>query len=108
MDIETFRKNGKIAIDYICNFYKTLPERKVYPSIKPGYLNERLPATAPEEPEEWAAILKDTEDHIMIGITQWQHPQFFAYFPHGASFSSLLGDMISDAMAVVPFSWVSK
>ncbi len=54
--------------------------------VHPGYLAPRLPTEAPEEGEAWPAIMEDVEQHIMPGVTHWQSPNFFAYFPGNSSF----------------------
>lgn len=50
--------------------------------------------------------MEDVESKIMPGVTHWQHPRFHAYFPAGNSFASLLGDMLSDGLGCIGFSWV--
>jgi tyrosine decarboxylase len=107
MDVEEFRKRGKEMVDYICDLQISMPSREVYPDVKPGYLQKHIPEEPPENPEPWEKIIEDTDKYIVSGITYWQHPQFFAYFPHGASYPSLLADMIVDGLGIVPFSWVS-
>ena len=52
--------------------------------------------------------MKDVNTHIMKGITHWQHPNFFGYFPSNSSFPGILGEMISAAVNIVGFSWVSS
>lgn len=107
MDVEEFRTHGKEMIDYICNYLTTIKKRRVTPNIEPGYLRHMLPDEAPDEPEEWDKIMDDVDTAIMPGVTHWQHPQFHAYFPSGNSFPSILGDMLSDAIGCIGFSWVS-
>ncbi|XP_065338655.1 aromatic-L-amino-acid decarboxylase-like [Cloeon dipterum] len=108
MDIEEFRKNGKDMIDYICEYLAGLGERRVTPAIEPGYLRPLLPSTAPLKPESWSDIMADVEEKIMPGVTHWQHPRFHAYFPSGNSFPSILGDMLSDAIGCIGFSWAAS
>lgn len=108
MDIEAFRENAQSMVDYICEYMTTLGERPVFPSITPGYLPERLPKTAPEEGESWADIMRDVEDHIMPGVTHWQHPRFHAYFPAGNSYPSILGDMLSAGLGCMASTWASS
>lgn len=108
MDSESFRKRGCDMIDYICTYLEEIGERRVTPSVEPGYLRRLIPDDPPEHPETWEEIMRDVETKIMPGVTHWQHPRFHAYFPSGNSFPSILGDMLSDAIGCIGFSWVSK
>ncbi|EEB13798.1 Aromatic-L-amino-acid decarboxylase, putative [Pediculus humanus corporis] len=108
MDVEEFREKGKEMIDYICEYMKNLPGRRVTPSIEPGYLRPLLSTEAPQDPEPWDAIMKDVENKIMPGVTHWQHPRFHAYFPSGNSYPSILGDMLSAGIGCIGFSWAAS
>lgn len=106
MDTEEFRVRGKEMVDYICEFMKTLPDKRVTPNVEPGYLCKLIPNQAPLNPEPWEDIMADVESKIIPGMTHWQHPRFHAYFPAGNSYPSILGDMLSDALGCIGFSWV--
>lgn len=106
MDIEEFRTRGKDMVDYICEYLDKIGSKRVTPNVEPGYLRELLPKEAPQEPEDWDEIMADVDSKIMPGVTHWQHPRFHAYFPSGNSFPSILGDMLSDAIGCIGFSWV--
>ncbi|CAH2000499.1 unnamed protein product [Acanthoscelides obtectus] len=108
MDCDEFRTQGKVMIDYICQYLETLNQRRVIPNIEPNYLRPLLPDEAPVEPEDWDVIMEDIEKKIMPGITHWQHPRFHAYFPSGNSFPSILADMLSDAIGAMGFSWAAS
>ncbi|EDW01993.1 tyrosine decarboxylase [Drosophila grimshawi] len=108
MDSSEFRKRGMEMVEYICNYLETLGERRVTPSVEPGYLRHLLPTEAPHEPEDWDQIMNDVEDKIMPGVTHWQHPRFHAYFPAGNSFPSILGDMLGDGIGCIGFSWAAS
>ena len=68
MDRDEFRLRGKEMIDYICEYIGTIEERRVTPSVEPGYLRPLLPPSAPLEPEPWDAIMADVEKYIMPGV----------------------------------------
>lgn len=106
MDSEEFRIRGKEMIEYICQYFDNIESRRVTPCVEPGYLKSLLPDKAPEDPEDWDDIMADVDKKIMPGVTHWQHPRFHAYFPSGNSFPSILGDMLSDAIGCIGFSWV--
>ncbi|XP_076653481.1 aromatic-L-amino-acid decarboxylase [Halictus rubicundus] len=108
MDIQEFRVRGKEMVEYICEFMSNIHNRRVTPDVGPGYLRPLLPIEAPQQPEPWEDIMRDIESKIMPGITHWQHPRFHAYFPAGNSFPSILGDMLSDAIGCIGFSWAAS
>ncbi|TDG50172.1 hypothetical protein AWZ03_003388 [Drosophila navojoa] len=107
MNVEEFRKYGKEVIDYICEYGSKIEERDVAPTLDPGYLKKLLPADAPQSPESFKDVLEDFEQKIMPGIVHWNHPKFFAYFPSGNSFPSVLGDLLGSAIGSIGFSWAS-
>lgn len=107
-DWEEFRTNGKQMIDFIADYYESIEQHPVRSQVKPGYLQDLLPKRAPETPESLDAVLADVKDKIHPGVTHWQHPKFFAYFPTAVSPHSLLGDMLSGMYSVVAFSWVAS
>ncbi|CAB4473099.1 unnamed protein product [Rhizophagus irregularis] len=108
MDIEEFRKRGYETVDRICKYYQELENYEVLSKVEPGYLKKVLPKEAPEEPEPWENIQCDIETKIIPGITHWQSPNFFAFYPANSSFPSILGDMYSDMFNVIGFNWLSS
>ncbi|KAK0078786.1 hypothetical protein PV325_002105 [Microctonus aethiopoides] len=108
MNIEEFRVRGKEMVEYICEYLRTIENKRVTANVDPGYLRPLLPNEAPMKSESWDEIMKDVEGKIMPGITHWQHPRFHAYFPSGNSFPSILGDMLSDAIGCIGFSWAAS
>ncbi|KAG8222232.1 hypothetical protein J437_LFUL001430 [Ladona fulva] len=109
MNTDEFRQAGKEMVDYICDYMETLAvKRRVTSAVKPGYLKNMIPEEAPERPEPWDNIMSDIEAKIMPGITHWQHPRFHAYFPSGNSYPSILGDLLSDGVGIIGFSWASS
>jgi tyrosine decarboxylase len=107
MDVEEFRKQGKLMVDYICDYMKNINDRQVLTPVEPGYLNKLIPNEAPVKPEPFKDILNDVDTKIMQGMVHWNHPRFFAYFPCGNSFPSILGEMLISMYGCVGFSWVS-
>lgn len=82
MDSKEFRKRGTEMVEYICQYLETLEERRVTPSVEPGYLRSLIPAEAPNSPEPWEKIMDDVETKIMPGMKQMkalkeQHLNFF-------------------------------
>jgi len=74
-------------------------------AARPGDIRRSLPDNPPVEAESWEAILADFERLVSTGITHWQHPRFFGYFPGNHSLASVLGDHLSTGLGVVGVSW---
>jgi histidine decarboxylase len=108
MDFDEYRLRGKETIDYIADYLQNIRQRRVFPEVVPGYIRGLLPSEAPQKGEKWEDIFNDVERVIMPGITHWQSPHMHAYFPALNSFPSLLGDMISDAINCLGFTWASS
>lgn len=68
MDTAEFRVHGKAMVDYMCEYMETLAERRVTPSVEPGYLRKLLPQEAPQQPEAWDSIIDDVNSKIMPGV----------------------------------------
>lgn len=117
-DWELFRRNGHKLIDFIADYHLSLQREEavvtskaeapipVLPLVKPGFLTNVLPDVAPEEAESWDAILADVSKYVLPGVTHWQHPRFYAYFPAMISPAALLGDALSTAFNNPGFSWI--
>lgn len=97
---------GKEMVDYIADYLENIRDRRVFPNVKPGYMRNLMPESAPVEGEDWSKIFVDVERVIMPGITHWQSPHMHAYFPALNSGPSLLGDMLADAINCLGFTWV--
>ncbi|TPX54634.1 hypothetical protein SeMB42_g00159 [Synchytrium endobioticum] len=108
MDADEFRKRGHEAVERIARYYDEIGKYKVLSSVAPGYLAKSLPDHAPEEPESWASIQADFESKIMPGVTHWQHPSFFAFYPANSSYPGILGDMYSSMLNCIAFNWQSS
>ena len=107
MTPDEFRRAGHALVDWIAAYRERLAvgELPVQATVRPGELLAQLPAAAPEHGEPFEAFLRDLDNLILPGITHWQHPRFFGYFPSGASLASVLGDMLSTGLGVVGLNW---
>ena len=105
MDWEDFRSRGADAADWAARYHADLRDRPVRPRSAPGDILAQLPASAPEAPEPIDAILKDFEDKLVPGMTHWQHPRFFAYFPANAAPVSALAETYVSAIAAQCMLW---
>ncbi|MEO5818522.1 MAG: pyridoxal-dependent decarboxylase [Gemmatimonadaceae bacterium] len=108
MDPEEFRRAGYEMVDRIADYRKTVGERGVMARTAPGEIKASLPASPPEMPESFDAVLRDVDDIIVPGITHWQHPSFFGYFPSNGGLASVLGDFLSTGLGVIGLSWQSS
>jgi aromatic-L-amino-acid decarboxylase len=105
MDWDDFAAWSRRAADWGADYRRTLRERPVRPSAAPGAVAARIAAAPPEEGEGFDAIFADFEDIIVPGMTHWQHPRFFAYFPANAAPVSVLAEYLVSAMAAQCMLW---
>ncbi|GMG11257.1 unnamed protein product [Aspergillus oryzae] len=83
-----------------------VPDRRVCPTVTPGYLRPLIPEQPPTEPEEWSQIQADVDTKIKPGLTHWQHPNFMAFYPATVTYPSILGEMYSAAFNAPAFNWL--
>lgn len=108
MTPEEFRHWGRDVVDWIADYLQRVEAYPVASSVKPGQVRSQLPDQPPEEGEPFAAILRDVNEIIMPGITHWQSPNFFGYFPCNNSAPSILGEMISAGLGVQGMLWATS
>ncbi|XP_057965229.1 tyrosine decarboxylase 2 isoform X1 [Malania oleifera] len=108
MDAEQLRENGHKMIDFIADYYKAIEDFPVLSQVEPGYLRKLIPDTAPDNPESLQHVLDDIQAKILPGVTHWQSPSYFAYFPSNSSIAGFLGEMLSAGVNVVGFSWITS
>ncbi|MCB0603073.1 MAG: aspartate aminotransferase family protein, partial [Saprospiraceae bacterium] len=105
MDIPVFRKHAHEVVEWICNYYEQLENLPVKSQVSPGDIRDQLPGSPPAHGESFEAIWKDFQDIVLPGMTHWQHPHFHAYFPANTSLPSILGEMITAALAAQCMIW---
>jgi len=108
MSSAEFRERGHEMVDWIADYWDRLDQWPVRSQVSPGDIAAKLPDNPPEHPggpEEWSAIFQDLEEIIVPGITHWQHPGFFAYFPANASGPSVLGELLSAGLGAQGMLW---
>src|ERR1039457_2957465 len=108
MTPEQFRQHGRAVVDWIADYYERIETLPVLSQVEPGQIRQALPADAPAEGEPFAAVLQDISKVILPGVTHWQSPNFFAYFPANASGPSILGDLLSSALGVQGMLWATS
>jgi aromatic-L-amino-acid/L-tryptophan decarboxylase len=105
MTPEEFRRCGHAVVDWIADYQSRVESFPVLSQVKPGQIRGSLPANPPAQGEPFEALLKDVERLILPGITHWQSPNFFAYFPCNASGPGILGDLVSSGLGVQGMLW---
>jgi len=105
MSPEEFRRQGHAVIDWIADYYSRVESFPVLSRVQPGEIRSRLPASAPQHGEAFEEILGDIERVILPGITHWQSPNFYAYFPANSSGPGILGDLLSSGLGVQGMLW---
>ncbi|HEY7791654.1 MAG TPA: pyridoxal-dependent decarboxylase [Vicinamibacterales bacterium] len=105
MTPEEFRAAGHRLIDWIADYRATLANDPVMAQTPPGAVKAKLPTAPPDSPEPIDAILHDLDTIIRPGLTLWQHPRFFGFFPSNALLASVLGDLTSTGLGVLGLNW---
>src|SRR5579864_4491140 len=105
MTPDEFRRHGHAVVDWIADYHLRIESLPVVSQVKPGEIRASLPADPPAEGESFDAILGDVEKLILPGVTHWQSPNFFAYFPCNASGPGILGDLLSSGLGVQGMLW---
>src|SRR5579863_9541412 len=102
------RAHGPAALEWAASYLERVRELPALAQVEPGELTAKLPASAPEHGESFDAVLRDLEEVLLPGVTHWQHPRFFAYFPSATSAPAILADMLASTMNTVPILWRSS
>lgn len=108
MTPEEFRRAGHALIDWIADYRAGVEALPVMSRSQPGEIKASLPTAPPRDPVPFAAILRDVDDKLLPGLSHWQHPRFFGYFPANGVLSSVLGDFLSTGLGVLGLSWQSS
>lgn len=105
---EDLRRDGHAAVDWIAQYLQRVADLPVFSQVKPGAILSSLPQHAPEKPEGFDAVLSDLDSKILPGITHWQSPNSFAYFPANSSPASVAGDLLSSGLGVQGMLWATS
>ena len=108
MDVEEFRAHAHRVADWMADYLRDVSARPVLPDVRPGALRAALPEAAPETGEPFDRIFADFERLVLPGMTHWNHPGFFAYFPGNNSPPSILAEMLTAAMGAQCMSWLTS
>lgn len=108
MTPEEFRRHGHAMVDWIADYYSRIESYPVLSRVEAGQVRASLPANPPFRGEPFESILRDVENLILPGITHWQSPNFFAFFPANASGPAILGDLLSSGLGVQGMLWATS
>jgi aromatic-L-amino-acid decarboxylase len=108
MSSQEFRDAGKRLIDWLADYYDEVERYPVLAQVAPDQIRTSLPQEPPQSQTEFAQILNAVNSKIMPGITHWQSPNFFAYFPANSSGASVLGDLLSSGLGVQGMLWATS
>lgn len=107
MNKEEFRRYGYEMIDWIADYFEEVDNFPVQAQVEPGEIKAKLPKEAPQTGEDMASIWQDFHDIILPGVTHWQHPGWFAYFPANNSPASVLGELLSAGLGSQCMVWAT-
>jgi len=105
MTTEEFRKHAHELVDWMAGYMDNIEKYPVKSPVKPGDIFNKLPDDPPVKPESFRSLMKDFEEIIMPGMTHWQNPSFFAYFPANTSPPSILAEMIISTLSAQCMIW---
>lgn len=105
MTSDEFRKHAHELVEWIASYMDNVESYPVRSKVSPGEIFRKLPDSPPGKPESFENFIKDLDEIIMPGITHWQSPSFFAYFPANTSPPSVLAEMIISALGAQCMNW---
>ena len=108
MDAAEFRKHGYQLVDWLADYWEGIESRPILPDVEPGEIRSRMPDRAPERPEPFADIMADLDEIVMPGITHWQSPGWFAFFPANSSPPAVLGELAAAGLGVQGMLWATS
>lgn len=108
MSPEEFRRQGHAVVDWIADYWERLDDLPVLSRVEPGEVAALLPEQPPEEGESFDALLADLDRVVLPGLTHWQHPRFFAYFPANSTPAAVLGDLLSSGIGAQGMLWATS
>jgi aromatic-L-amino-acid decarboxylase len=108
MSPQDFRKWGHALVDWIAEYQERVETLPVLAQVEPGQIRRLLPAAPPERGEPFETVMADFNRVIMPGITHWQSPNFFAFFPANASGPSILGELLSAGLGIQGMLWATS
>ena len=101
-------RDGYLLVDWIADYMERVGDLPVLSTVEPGWVAAQLPDRAPEQGEPWEEVMADVDRIVLPGITHWQSPGFYAFFPATTSGPSILGELLSAGLGVQGMLWVTS
>lgn len=108
MTPDEFRRHGHATVDWIADYFDRVATLPVLSQVNPGDIRAKLPSSPPQKGEPFERMLGDVESILLPGITHWQSPHFFAYFPANNSGPSILGELLAAGLGVQGMLWATS
>lgn len=105
MTPDEFRDHGHALVEWLASYMERVETLPVGSRVEPGEIRAALPPSPPRSPEPFAGILADLDAVVVPGLTHWQSPDFFAYFPANTSGPSILGELAAAGLGVQGMLW---
>ena len=108
MTPDEFRRWGYATIDWVAGYMERVEDLPVLSGVEPGAIRSMLPDRPPLKGEPFPMVLRDLDEIILPGITHWQSPNFFAFFPANTSGPAILGELLSAGLGVQGMLWATS
>jgi aromatic-L-amino-acid decarboxylase len=108
MQPDEFRRHAHELVDWMADYFEKVGSRPVTPAVRPGDIARQLPSSPPAEGESFQQIFRDFQEIILPGMTHWNHPAWFAYFPANNSPPSVLAEMLTATLGAQCMSWATS
>ncbi len=108
MSPDEFRRLGHEVVDWVASYWERVAELPVQPDVDPGAIAASFPSGPPALGSDLASVLADLDELVMPGVTHWQHPAFFAFFPANTSGPGVLADLVSSGLGVNGMNWATS
>ena len=105
MNPSDFRKHAHELVEWMAGYMENVESYPVKSQVAPGEIFSKIPAKAPLKPEPFEDLMRDMDEIIMPGISHWQSPNFFAYFPANVSPPSVLAEMLISSLGAQCMIW---
>jgi aromatic-L-amino-acid decarboxylase len=107
MSPDEFRRHGHAAIEWLAQYMERVADFPVQATVAPGEVRQQIPPEAPEQPEPFENLLRDMDDVVLPGVTHWQSPNWFAYFPANVSPPAILGELLAAGLGMQGMLWAT-
>ncbi len=108
MHPEEFRRHAHTLVDWMADYMENVGELPVTPDVRPRDISTKLPSSPPVDPEPFDSLFRDFAELVVPGMTHWNHPGWFAYFPGNNSPPSVLAEMLTATLGAQCMSWATS